>query len=312
MIEIIVRRLLISVLVLFTVMVFCFLLLKLVPGDPAQVIAGPIAPPEVVARVRESLGLDQPLLLQFVNYMSRLLAGDLGQSLISNRPVTTEISEAIGPTIELMFLSLLWSIPVGIVLGTLSAARQGSLLDRGIMAISVAGLSLPVFFVCMLLIQVLGVQLRWLPFVGRGGPIWTLQGLTQIALPAMALGLAFIGPVARITRSSVLEVMRLDHVRTARAKGLSGLRVLIRHVLRNALIPIVTLVGLQAGYLMGGAVVTETIFSWPGIGRLAVGAITSSDFTVAQGTIMVMALGFLVINLIVDILYATLDPRVQR
>jgi len=312
MIEIILRRILISAFVLLTVMVFCFLLLQLVPGDPAQVIAGPVAPPEVVAQVRQSLGLDQPLLLQFLKYMSRLVVGDLGQSLISNRPVTAELADAVGPTIELMLISMVWSIPIGIALGTLGAARQGRVTDRLVMAFSVAGLSLPVFFVCLLLIQTVGVQMRALPFVGRGGPVWTLDGLAHIALPALALGVIFIGPVARITRSSVLEVMRLDHVRTARAKGLSGSRVLIRHVLRNALIPIVTLVGLQAGYLMGGAVVTETIFSWPGVGRLAVGAITSSDFTVAQGTIMIMALGFLVINLIVDILYATLDPRVQK
>lgn len=312
MIEIIVRRLLISALVMFSVMIFCFLLLKLIPGDPAQVIAGPIAPPDVVARVRESLGLDQPLLLQFFRYMARLLSGDLGQSLISNRPVRVEIAEAIGPTFELMLVSLVWSIPTGIALGTVGAAHQGRMADRLVMALSVAGLSLPIFFICMLLIQTVGVQLRALPFVGRGGPIWTAEGLRHIALPALALGFAFIGPVARITRSSVLEVVRLDHVRTARAKGLSATRVLLRHVLRNALIPIVTLVGLQAGYLLGGAVVTETIFSWPGVGRLAVGAITSSDFTLAQGAIMVMALGFLTINVIIDILYALLDPRSFR
>lgn len=312
MIETVIRRLGLSALVLFAVMAFCFLLLQLVPGDPAQVIAGPVAPPDVVAKVREDLGLDRPLVVQFAHYMGRLLAGDLGQSLISNRPVVVELGQAIGPTAELMLASLIWSIPVGIALGTVGAAYQGRLPDRIIMAFSVAGLSLPIFFVCLILIQFLGVTLRLLPFVGRGGPLWTVEGLTHIALPALSLGLVFIGPVARITRSSVLEVMRLDHVRTARAKGLSGSAVLRRHVLRNALIPIITLVGLQAGYLMGGAVVTETIFSWPGIGRLAVGAIVSSDFTVAQGSILVMALAFICINLIVDILYTVLDPRAQK
>lgn len=312
MIEIVLRRILISALVLVAVTVFCFMLLQLVPGDPAQVIAGPIAPPDVVASVRESLGLDRPLLYQFWAYATRLASGDLGQSLISNRPVSTELAEAVGPTAELMFASLVWSIPVGTALGTLAAARQGSVIDRAIMALSVAGLSLPVFFICLLLTQLIGVNWQLLPFVGREGPLWTAEGLLHIALPALSLGLIFIGPVARISRSSVLEVMRLDHVRTARAKGLSQRRVLIKHVLRNALIPIVTLVGLQAGYLMGGAVVTESIFSWPGIGRLAVGSIVSSDFALAQGAIMVMALSFMVINLLVDILYALLDPRIQK
>ncbi|MCA1287712.1 ABC transporter permease [Salipiger bermudensis] len=312
MIEIVLRRILISALVLVAVTVFCFLLLQLVPGDPAQVIAGPIAPPDVVASVRESLGLDRPLPYQFWAYASRLAAGDLGQSLISNRPVSTELAEAIGPTAELMFACLVWSIPAGTALGTLAAARQGSVIDRTIMALSVAGLSLPVFFICLLLTQLIGVTWQLLPFVGREGPLWTVEGLRHIALPALSLGLIFIGPVARISRSSVLEVMRLDHVRTARAKGLSQRRVLIKHVLRNALIPIVTLVGLQAGYLMGGAVVTESIFSWPGIGRLAVGSIVSSDFALAQGAIMVMAVSFMVINLLVDVLYALLDPRIQK
>ncbi|MFN3685486.1 ABC transporter permease [Salinarimonas sp.] len=312
MISQVVNRLLLSIPVLFGVLLFGFLLLVMVPGDPAIVLAGPMAPPEVVARIRAEMGLDEPVIVQFLAYLGRVLSGDLGRSLISNRAVSAELLAAIGPTAELMVACLVWSIPIGIALGTLAAVRRGSILDRAVMAFSVAGVSLPIFFICLVLIHFLGVQWQVFPFIGRGGPLWTSEGLRHIALPALSLGLIFIGPVARMTRSAVLEVLRLDHVRTARAKGLSESAVILRHGLRNALIPVVTLVGLQAGYLLGGAVVTETIFSWPGIGRLAVGAILSSDFPLAQGTIMVLALAFIVINMIVDILYALLDPRVQN
>ena len=308
----IVQRLLTSIPVLFGVLLFGFGLLILVPGDPAIVLAGPMAPPDVVARIRTEMGLDEPVAVQFARYLGRVAQGDLGRSLISNKTVVSELLAAIGPTAELMLACLIWSIPLGIGMGTLAAVWRGSIVDRAIMAVSVAGVSLPIFFIGLILIHYLGVQWRLLPFLGRGGPLWTVEGLRHVALPALSLGLIFIGPVARMTRSSVLEVLRLDHVRTARAKGLSEPRVILRHALRNALIPVVTLVGLQAGYLLGGAVVTETIFSWPGIGRLAVGAILSSDFPLAQGTILVLALAFILVNLTVDILYALLDPRVQR
>jgi glutathione transport system permease protein len=184
-------------------------------------------------------------------------------------------------------------------------------LDRAIMAFSVAGVSVPVFFVGLVLIWVLGFQYPMFPFTGRGGPLWTSAGLKAIVLPAVTLGGVFIGPVARMTRSAVLDVLGADHVRTARAKGLSESVVVLRHALRNALVPVVTLIGLQIGFLLGGAVVTETVFSWPGIGRLAVGSILSSDLPMAQGTIIILSLGFIVVNLIVDILYAVLDPRVR-
>ena len=207
---------------------------------------------------------------------------------------------------------LIWSVPLGIAMGTLAAVLRGSIIDRVIMGLSVAGVSLPIFFIGLLAVQYFGVLWFQLPFIGRGGPLWSVDGLMHLILPAVSLGAIMIGPVARMTRSSVLEVLKLDHVRTARAKGLTETQVILRHGLRNALIPVVTLIGLQAGYLLGGAVVTETIFSWPGIGRLTVGAILSSDFTVAQGAILVFALAFIIINLIVDVLYSLLDPRVRR
>jgi ABC-type dipeptide/oligopeptide/nickel transport system permease component len=312
MIETIVNRLVLSIPVLFGVLVLGFVLVQVAPGDPARVLAGPSAPPEVIEQIRQRMGLDDPFFTQFFNYLGRVLQGDLGRSLISNKTVLSELIAAIGPTMELMFACLVWSIPLGIAMGTLAAVWRGSLVDRGVMAFSVAGVSLPIFFICLILIQYVGVQWRLLPFIGRGGPLWTVEGLRHIALPALSLGLIFIGPVARMTRSSVLEVLKLDHVRTARAKGLGEFRVVMRHGLRNALIPVVTLVGLQAGYLLGGAVVTETIFSYPGIGRLAVGAILSSDFPLAQGTILILALAFILINMLVDVLYALLDPRTQK
>ncbi|MCO6392975.1 ABC transporter permease subunit [Aliihoeflea aestuarii] len=312
MIETIANRLLLSIPVLFGVLLLGFVLVQVAPGDPARVLAGPSAPPEVIEQIRQRMGLDDPFFTQFFGYLGRVLQGDLGRSLISNKTVLSELIAAIGPTMELMFACLIWSIPLGIAMGTLAAVWRGSLVDRGVMAFSVAGVSLPIFFICLILIQYVGVQWRLLPFIGRGGPLWTVEGLRHIALPALSLGLIFIGPVARMTRSSVLEVLKLDHVRTARAKGLGEFRVVMRHGLRNALIPVVTLVGLQAGYLLGGAVVTETIFSYPGIGRLAVGAILSSDFPLAQGTILVLALAFILINMLVDVLYALLDPRTQK
>ena len=312
MLETIANRLLLSIPVLFGVLILGFVLVQVAPGDPARVLAGPAAPPEVVEQIRQRMGLDDPLVVQFMRYMGRLMQGDLGRSLISNKTVISELTAAIGPTIELMFACLVWSIPAGIAMGTLAAVWRGSLVDRAIMAFSVAGVSLPIFFICLVLIQYIGVRWQLLPFIGRGGPLWTVDGLRHIALPALSLGLIFIGPVARMTRSSVLEVLRLDHVRTARAKGLSERQVILRHGLRNALIPVITLIGLQAGYLLGGAVVTETIFSYPGIGRLAVGAILSSDFPLTQGAILVLALAFIAVNLTVDILYALLDPRVQK
>ena len=305
------QRLALSVPVLFGVLLFGFLLLQLVPADPAAIIAGPTASPELIAEIRKDLGLDRPIVVQFAWYMARVLQGDLGVSLISNTRVTEDLGEAIGPTVELMFACLVWAIPVGIALGTIAAVNRGRFLDRLVIAISVAGVSTPVFFIGLILMQYVGYQWELLPFIGRGGPLWSLSGLASITLPALTLGLIFIGPIARMTRTAALEVMNADHVRTARAKGLAERTVILKHVLRNALIPVVTLIGLQAGYLLGGAVVTETIYSWPGVGRLAVGAILASDFPLAQGAILVLALAFLTINLIVDMLYAALDPRVQ-
>ncbi|QXM24829.1 ABC transporter permease [Elioraea tepida] len=305
------RRLLTAIPVMFGVLLIGFILLQVVPTDPAVVRAGPLATPDVIEAIRRDLGLDQPLWMQFLLYLGRLAQGDLGVSIINNVPVAQELGATIGPTLELMAGALFWSIPLGILLGTVAAYWRGSLLDRAVMAFAVAGVSVPVFFVGLMLIWLVGFKWQLLPFTGRGGPIWTLEGIKALALPALTLGGVFVGPVARMTRTAVLDVLGADHVRTARAKGLVERMVVLHHALRNALIPVVTLIGLQVGFLLGGAVVTETIFSWPGVGRLAVGAILSSDMPVAQGTIIVLSLGFILINLLVDVLYAVLDPRVR-
>ncbi len=305
------HRLLLAVPVLLGVLLIGFLLMQVVPTDPATVRAGPTATPDVIAAIRADLGLDEPLYKQFGLYLWRLVQGDLGASIINNVPVSQELGATIWPTLELMFASLFWSIPLGILLGTLAGYWRGSLIDRLIMAVSVAGVSVPVFFLGLLLIWFVGFQWQLLPFTGRGGPLWSWDGIQSIILPAVTLGGVFIGPVARMTRTAVLDVLSADHVRTARAKGLTERLVVLRHALRNALVPVVTLIGLQIGFLLGGAVVTETVFSWPGVGRLAVGAILSSDFPMAQGTIIVLSMGFIVINLTVDVLYAALDPRIR-
>jgi ABC-type dipeptide/oligopeptide/nickel transport system permease component len=307
----IVHRLLISFPALLGVLFLCFCLLQVVPADPAMIIAGPDAKAETIAAIRLELGLDRPIPVQFINYIARILQGDLGRSIISNKMVIEELANTIGPTIELMLGAMLIAVPIGIGLGTLAAVKRGSVLDRIIMAISVAGVSMPVFFIGLILIQYVGYKWALLPFTGRTGPVWG-GGLASLVLPACTLGSVLIGPIARITRAAVLEVLGADFVRTARAKGLRESVVIVRHALRNALIPVVTLIGLQAAFLLGGAVVTETIFSWPGVGRLAVGAIVSSDFPTAQGAIMILAIAFLMINLIVDVLYVYLDPRMQH
>jgi ABC-type dipeptide/oligopeptide/nickel transport system permease component len=305
------HRLMISFPVLLGVLLIGFLLLQVVPTDPATVVAGPTATQAEVAAIRHDMGLDQPVWVQFARYLGRVAQLDLGRSMISNRTVVEEIGFTLWPTVELMLASLIWAVPAGISLGIIAARKRGTLVDRAIMALSVMGVSVPIFWIGLLLIQYVGGA-GLLPFQGRDGPIWTLDGLHSIILPAFTLGAVFVGPVARMTRTSLLETLGADYVRTARAKGASDWRVTIRHALRNALIPIVTLVGLQIGFLLGGSVVTETMFSWPGVGRMAVGAITSSDFPLAQGAILILAVGFMTINLIVDVLYAYLDPRIAR
>lgn len=305
------RRLLTLPVVLLGVSVLVFLVLHLVPGNPAQVIAGPDAPPETVRAIERELGLDRPLPEQYLRYLARVLQGDLGRSLRTHRPVVADVADALPNTAQLALLAALITPLLAIPLGLLAAARRGSATDAGLMLASMLGITAPVFAIALGLMWVLGYQLRVFPISGYHGPVWTLAGLRAAALPATTLAVSSVAALARLTRSAMLEVLSQDYVRVARAKGLGERLVLLRHGLRNALLPLVTVLGLQVAYLLSGAVVTETVFAWPGAGRLAVFAIQARDFPLVQGTVLVIAVSFVLVNLVVDLLYATIDPRIR-
>ncbi|MDR6830577.1 peptide/nickel transport system permease protein/oligopeptide transport system permease protein [Bosea sp. BE271] len=290
---------------------FGFVLLRVVPGDPAALLAGQSASAQVVSQLRIEMGLDKPWILQLFHYFGDVVVGNLGRSIISNRPVLEELIEAFGPTAELVLTALLIAVPIGIGLGVVAAVQRGTIIDRAIMALAVAGISLPVFWVGYMLILSFGVQWGLLPFTGRLGPIWTLEGLQGLALPALTAAFTLIGPIARISRTALLETLHAEHIKLARAKGVPEYQVVIKHGLRNALLPIVTLIGMQIGHLLGGTVIIETIFAWPGVGRLIVGAIMNSDYATAQGGLLLMACVFVMVNLTVDLLYSALDPRLS-
>ncbi|MGI5836067.1 MAG: nickel ABC transporter permease [Chloroflexota bacterium] len=304
MIRYVIRRLIYAIPVMLVVSIIVFAMLHIAPGDPASMLAGEDARPEDVAAVRAKFGLDQPLHIQYGVWLGNILQGDLGRSIVTRRPVLMEIQSRLPSTIELAVAALLIAMVVGMVVGVISATRQYSILDHSTMIMALLGISVPIFWLGLMLIFLFSVQLRWFP-TGGGG---TLQ---QLVLPAITLGAASTAIVARMTRSSMLEVIRQDYVRTARSKGLVERVVLVRHALKNALIPVVTVIGLQFGYLLGGAVITETVFSRPGLGRLLVASIMSQDFPVVQGTLMLLAGSFVLVNLLVDILYGYLDPRIR-
>lgn len=308
----VIYRLIVSIPVIFGVLVLGFVLMNMVPTDPAIIVAGDAVTDKVLEAIRKELGLDRTIAERFLFYIGKFLQGDLGRSLINKARVIDELRRTIGPSAELMVASVLWSSFAGVALGTLAAVKRRSLIDRAIMAISVTGVCMPSFMIGLLLIYYVGFVLQVLPFQGRGGPLWTLVGLEHLLLPSLSLGSLLLGPVARMTRTSLLDVLGQDFIRTARAKGLKESSVVLHHGLRNAMIPTVTVIGLQAGYLLGGAVITETIFAWPGVGRLAVGAISAGDYPVAQGTILVLALSFILFNLVVDISYVYLDPAISK
>lgn len=304
-------RIAVSLPVLLGVILLGFVLMVMVPSDPAAILAGEAATPEILARIRSELGVDRPVAEQFWRYMVRLLHGDFGRSLLNGVSVVDEVTRTVGPTLELLLATLIIAIPLGIGLGALATSMRGTAVDRIVMAFAVVGMSMPVFMTGLLLINIVGVQFGALPVQGRGGPFYTIDGLRHLILPALTLSMVLIGPIARMTRTSMLEVANKDFVRTARSKGIGERRVLMRHILRNALIPTINLIGLQAGYLLGGIVIAETIFAWPGLGRLAVTAITSNDTPMAQGTILFLALSFVVINILVDLITGLLDPRAR-
>ena len=304
MIVYVVRRLFLLVPVLIGVSVVSFFLLQLVPGDPALILAGEEATEEVLARIRQEYGLNRPLPVQFLAYLRHVARGDLGISIQSRQPVATLLAQRFPFTLKLAFLAILVSATLGVIAGIVAANHRNSSLDIAALLGSLVGISLPIFWLGLLAILVFSVKLRWLPSGGTGTP-------AHLLLPALVLGAASSAVIARTTRASMLEVLRQDYVRTARAKGVSDRLVVYRHALGNAMIPILTVFGLEFGYNLSGAVLTETVFSLPGVGRLIVEGIFARDYPVVQGALLVVATTFVLVNLLTDIAYAFFDPRIR-
>jgi peptide/nickel transport system permease protein len=318
--------------VLLGVSIVVFFMVRAIPGDPAQIMLGQQATQEQVQQITESMGLDKPIFVQYGLFLKDAIRGDLGDSIVTGRPVTTELMVRLPATFELAAFAMLIAILVGVPVGVISAVRQYSLLDKTTSVLALTGISMPIFWLAMILVVIFGVNLELLPFPGRLDPttgitaitglvlvdsLLTLNfagfwdGLLHLIMPALALGTIPMAVIMRMTRSSMLEVMHEDYVRTARAKGVVPWRVVSKHALRNAMLPTITVIGLQVGLLMGGAIITETIFSWPGIGLYAYNSISTRDYASIQGVVLYGALLFVLVNLIVDVLYAILDPRVR-
>ncbi|MBK9703183.1 MAG: glutathione ABC transporter permease GsiC [Betaproteobacteria bacterium] len=289
---------------LFIVAVLVFLFVHLLPGDPARLAAGQDATPETVELVRQDLGLDKPLPEQFARFVSGALRGDFGRSLRTKRPVGTEIAERFMPTFWLTVTSMSWSVVFGMGIGVLSAVWRNRWPDRVGMTLAVSGISFPAFALGMVLMEIFAVQLNWLPTVGADS--WR-----HYVLPSLTLGAAVAAIMARFTRSSFVDILQEDYIRTARAKGLPESAVVAKHGLRNALIPVVTMMGLQFGFLLGGSIVVEVVFNWPGLGRLLVDAVGMRDYPVIQALVLLFSLEFILINLVVDVLYGLINPTIR-
>jgi ABC-type dipeptide/oligopeptide/nickel transport system permease component len=304
------RRLLLAVPVLLGVSILVFLILHLTPGNPALVVAGPDAPPEVVKEVERALGLDQPLYAQYGRYLGRILRGDFGRSIRSREQVLDRLRTTFPVTLTLAIVGVAFTTVVSVPMGILAAYHRNSPLDLATIFIVLTGSAMPVFAVGLILLWIFAVRLRWFPLSGFES-MATLGGWWHIVLPAITVSGGTIALLARLTRSSMLEVLNQEYVRTARAKGVPEALVVVRHAFRNALLPVITVIGLQFGFLLSGAVVTESIFSLPGMGRLLVQAILGRDFPIVQGAVLLAAVTFVVTNLLVDVLYATVDPRIR-
>jgi peptide/nickel transport system permease protein len=332
MINYIIKRLLALIPILIGVAVIVFLIVHLIPGDPAQTMLGERATDQTLERLREQMGLNDPLPVQFWRYVKDLLRGDLGRSIMSNNPVSLELTQRFPATLELSFFAMMFAVLVGVPAGIFASMNQNSWFDNLSMLIALMGVSMPIFWLGLMFIWLFAVELGWFPPSSRIGvgldftPITNLyvidsilqlnfaalkNTLHHLVLPAVALGTIPMAIIARMTRSSMLEVLKKDYIRTAYAKGLKRKVVIFKHALKNAMVPIITVVGLQFGVLLGGAVMTETIFSWPGLGKYLVDAIYARDFPIVQGGILFFAGVFVIVNLIVDLSYALVDPRIQ-
>jgi peptide/nickel transport system permease protein len=298
--------------VMFVVVTIVFVIVRIAPGDPAAVMLGPEATPQDVAALRTRLGLDRPLLVQYALFLGQLVRGDLGDSIFLNRPVLTTLAERVEPTFFLTLFSLLIASVIAIPIGILSAYRRGSLFDQATTTLAMLAASIPSFWLGLLLIQIVAVRWGILPVSGYGGPgAGIMVRLSHLILPSLALGIVSSALILRFTRASMLDVLGDDYVRTARSKGLGEFKVVMKHAFKNALIPILTVLGLTAALLVSGAVVTETVFSLPGIGSLVVSAVLRRDYPVIQGALLVIAALYVLINFLIDMLYLAVDPRVR-
>jgi glutathione transport system permease protein len=304
MLVFLVRRLVGTVPVLVAVSIFVFGFVRLLPGDPARLVAGPDATAQDVASVRADLGLDGPIWKQYVHYMGQTLRGDLGRSSKTRQPVAQEIGARFWPTMLLTLAAMAWATVFGLIIGVISGVRRGKWQDQLGMVLAVSGISFPSFWLGLLLIDLFSVRLGWLPTGGYGD--WT-----HFVLPSITLGAAVAAVLARFTRSAYVEVAAEDYVRTARAKGVPDRSVVWKHTLRNALIPVITMTGLQFGFLLGGSIVVETVFSWPGLGRLLIDSVSFRDYPVIQASILLFSTEFVLINLLVDVLYAFVNPEIR-
>jgi peptide/nickel transport system permease protein len=298
------RRSLAAVPTLLGVATVVFVLLRLIPGDPARVIACETATEEQIARIRTNLGLDQPLVTQYALFMIRLAQLDLGRSSVTGNSVLEDIWARLPATIALTVAAMTIGLVVGLVLGVIAARYRGSVVDVGVSMLAVSGMSMPTYWLGLTLVVIFAIMLHWLPASGMQGP-------SSLILPALTLSTLSIAVIARMTRSAMLEVLDQDYIRTARAKGASPSRIILRHALPNAIPPILTVAGIQFGLMLGGAVLTETVFTWPGMGRLLVDSIFARDYAVVQGVVLVFSIGFILVNLVVDLLYGVADPRIR-
>ena len=307
------KRIFMTVPVMVVVALFVFLLLRLSPGDPAAVIAGDYATAEDVQKIREKLGLSEPIFVQFVTWLGSLIQGDLGTSIFSNKPVTELIAQRLEPTLMLALTTIIFSILVAVPLGTIAAFRAGSWIDRLVMLFSVGGFSVPVFVLGYILIYFFSITWRILPVQGYRSPFedGMLPFMQHIILPTLTLSVIYIALLARMTRASVMEVLEEDYIRTARAKGLSEVKILMQHALRNAAVPIVTVIGIGIALLIGGVVVTESVYNIPGLGRLVLDAVLARDYPIIQGLILFFSLIYVLLNLIIDLTYTLFDPRIK-
>ena len=311
MVGLITKRFLQLLLLLVGISFLVFMSMHLAPGDPATIIGGPTATESDLEAIRTDLGLDKPVLVQYFDYIRGVVQGDLGFSFQNNQSVSEAITSRFPQTLNLAVASMIVAIVIGVPAGIISAIKQNSWFDVSSTTVALAGISIPNFWLGAMLILIFSVELQWLPVGGLSAPFWTIEGMKQLILPAITLGTASAAMIARMSRSAMLEVIRADYIRTARAKGVKRNTVVWVHALRNAMIPVITVIGLNFGFLLGGTIITEQVFAINGVGRLMIDAIAARDFPVVQGTVLLVATLFVVVNLLVDIIYAFVDPRIS-